>query len=767
MAHRRATIHLSVAVIVTVAVGLGIIAQADEPGTISFAALQQPEYLPAPIDPDTVGKDDASDDKPKDDLDKLMSMDLDQLQKVDVVQEATPAALTEVPSDRNIVPAAVTHISKEDIWRSGARNLDELLEIFVPNLQVNLHHWEQQHLGLRGIIGDRDSKYLLLVNDRIMNELTHYGAATERLLPELDDINHIDVVRGPGSNIYGPGAVSMVIAIYTDTAETFTGTTARLRGGMVDSFTSLELKRGHQWKDAEGGILLYGGIGSVDGANQSAAPFVFGTSDPGWPGFGNLNVQYQDYVAGTDSRNPQNRYGQAFQNNMPLKFFADVIYEDFEVWARYTRSGMQWPMSPSTGLHFPAGFGTFVDQFQAEAGNQQATIQSKYETDWTEDTRLIATLGFDHSEFARNLFFGTAEAYAEEELNTRAVFITTLGEHQLAYGGEFYNNWFGLPSHLLDEPPIIGRLGTGFKPWTTQTYSILGEDQWQINDEWTTFLGGRWDKNSYTRWMYSPRAAVVYTPSEQTAWKLMANRSQRMNFAEELRAQWLATGTLGEPEILRSYELRLERQPTEELFWAVSTFYIDLDAITWDNATSSAAVTGNQTQWGMEGELTYRSGCWMITGSHSYVKLLKFTLLDPTAISFISAAPEGFGNDLNVWSNHITKLFIHRQINETWSTDASLRYYWGFPGSRDIQDRNNATPDAFGQTAADWNRPYEDGVFLNLGLEYRLNRHVRIRADGYNLLGILQSDLNRRPFGGEGSFYSEATALGLSADATY
>ena len=157
----------------------------------------------------------------------------------------------------------------------------------------------------------------------------------------------------------------------------------------------------------------------------------------------------------------------------------------------------------------------------------------------------------------------------------------------------------------------------------------------------------------------------------------------------------------------------------------------------------------------------------MITGSHSYVKLLKFTLLDPTAISFISAAPEGFGNDLNVWSNHITKLFIHRQINETWSTDASLRYYWGFPGSRDIQDRNNATPDAFGQTAADWNRPYEDGVFLNLGLEYRLNRHVRIRADGYNLLGILQSDLNRRPFGGEGSFYSEATALGLSADATY
>ena len=493
------------------------LAHGHEPGTIGLTALQQPDFLPAPIDPDSVGKgeEDAADaDKPKDELDKLMGMDLDQLQNVNVVQESTPAALTEVPSDRNIVPAAVTHITKEDIWRSGARNLDELLEIFVPNLQINLHHWEQQHLGLRGIISDRDAKYLLLVNDRIMNELTHYGAASERLLPELDDIHHIDVVRGPGSNIYGPGAVSMVIAIYTDTAKTFTGTKARARGGMVDSFTSLELKHGQEWKDAEGGILLYGGIGSRDGANQANAPFVMGTSDPGWPGFGNPTVQYQDYVAGEDSRNPMNRYGQEFQHDMPLKFFADVIYEDFEVWARYTRSGMQFPMSPSAGLHFPNGFGSFVDQFQAESGNQQATLQSKYETDWTEDTKFIGMLGFDHSEFARNLFFGTAEAYAEEELNSRALFITTLGDHQVAYGGEFYNNWFGLPSHLLDEPPIIGRLGPGFRPWTTQTYSILGEDQWQINDEWTTFLGARWDKNTYTHWMFSPRAAIVYTPSE-------------------------------------------------------------------------------------------------------------------------------------------------------------------------------------------------------------------------------------------------------------
>jgi outer membrane receptor protein involved in Fe transport len=739
----------------------------EAPYAIDLIALKQPESLPNPEGDIDVSGGEGEGDKPKDELDNLMDMDLDQLQTVDVVEEFTPAALTEVPNDRNIVPAAVTRITKEDIWRSGARNLDELLDIFVPNFEIVKHHWEQQHLGLRGIISDREDKYLLLVNNRIMNDKTHYGAASERLLPELDDIDHVDVVRGPGSAVYGPGAVSMVIAIYTDTAETFTGTKARVRGGMIDSFSSLELKHGAQWKNAEGGILLYGGIGSQDGADQWDAPLVLGTSDPGYPGFGNETVKYQGYQAGDRVGNPINRNGQSFQNNMPLKFFADVTYNDWEVWARYTRSGVQFPLAPAAGLHFPNGFGTFVAQDQSEAGNQQVTVQSKYETEINDDLRFLYMLGWDSSEFARNLFFGTAENYSEQELNTRAIFIHDLDEHQIAIGGEFYNDWYGLPGHLLSGPVTIGRLGPNVEAWQTQTYSILGEDQWQVTDEWTIFMGGRWDKNTYTPWMYSPRAAVVYTPDEYTAWKFIANRSQRMNFAEELRAQWLANRTLSDPEILRSYELRYEQQETEKLWWAVSAFYIDLDAISWNGTTSSSAITGNQTQWGLEGELRYDGDCWYIIGSHSYTKLLTFTLFDPTVTTFITAAPNGFGDDLSAWSPHITKIFARRQLTQVWAVDGSLRYYWGYPGSADIVHRTNATPGAFAQTAPNWNRPWEESVFLNLGVEYRYSRNTRFRVDGYNLLGAFDQDLNHRNFYGDNSFVNEAVAIGVSGEMLY
>jgi iron complex outermembrane receptor protein len=749
--------------------------RAERGPAVSNAALQQPDLRPG--GDDAAAPADGAAETPKDDLDKLMSMDLDQLQNVSVVQEFTPAALTEVPSDRNIVPAAVTHISQEDIWRCGARNLDEVLDIYVPNLEIVRHHWEQTHLGLRGIISDREDKYLLLVNDRIMNDKTHYGAASERLLPQLNDIHHIDVIRGPGSNVYGPGAVSMVIAIYTDTAKTFEGTTGTARGGAVDSFTSLEVKHGQQWKDGNGGYLLYGGIGSVDGADSFDAPLVLGTSDPGAQNFG-TPARYQDYHAGDAVSGSNYRERDAFDNTLPLKFFADVTYGDWEVWGRYTRSSISYPLSVAAGLNFSGGqappdykgqggFGSFVEQQPSGTINQQATIQSKYETELTEDTKFLYMLGFDHSEFARNLFSGVNEAYAEEELNSRGIFISTLGDHQVAYGAEFYNDWFGLPTHLVDAPPTIGRLGPGFEPWTTQTYSLLGEDQWNINDEWTTFLGARADKNTYTPWMFSPRAALVYTPNEITAWKLMANRSQRMNFAEELRAQFINTGTLGDPEILREYELRLERNPSDCFFWAVSAFYIDLDAIGWNQAASSTALTGNQTQWGLEGELSWRNECWNFVGSHCYTKLIHFELADPTITTFITAAPNGFGNDLAAWSNHITKLIAQRKLTNHWIAETSLRYYWGYPGSEDIVHRTNSDLNNFAVSVAGWKRPFLESVFLNAGLEYRPTPSARIRVDGYNLLGIFEPDLNHRVFYGDNSMVSEAPAVGISGQLCY
>ncbi len=719
----------------------------------------------------------------EDPLDEILNLDVDQLANTNVQEntqvESTPAALTE--TTRTAVPATVTRISQEDIHSSGARSLNELLDIYVPNFQWVRHHWEQSHIGLRGIISDREDKYLLLVNGRVMNDKTHYGAASERELVQLEDIHHIEVIRGPGSSVLGPGAVSMVISIYTDTARTFTGTKATARGGVIDEFTSIEVKRGMQWQDADGGIFLYGGTGTRHGASQEEAPMVIGGSDAAYP-FGTppFDATYTDYRAGDNvtpttssyTGNPVqviNHDNEAFRNQMPIKFFGDVTYNDLEIWTRFTRSGTQFPIATGAGFNFDQGFGSFVPQIQAESGTQQITVHSRYETEVSEDLRFIVQGGWDSSDLARVLFFGPAEAYREEEINTRGMFVwDRLPDHSIAFGGEYYYDQYGLESHLLNVPPTIGRLGgTGFDPWDTQTYSILGEDQWRVNDEWTTFIGGRWDKNTYTPWMYSPRAVVVYSPEDWIAWKVLLNRSLRMNFAEELRGTWLNTGELSDPEILRSYELRHERTPSENFSWALSAFYIDLDAISWNQTLSASTLTGNQTQWGLEFETFYKTRLCTYSASHCYTKLIDFTEVDPSTTSFITASADGFGNDLSAWSNHISKIVAHRQISRSWGADCSLRYYWGFPGSEDISDRNDATAGSFSQTDGGWKRSWRESVFFNLGLDYRYNDYVRMRVDGYNLLGGFDSDLNKRIYYGDISYRSEAPALGLSMEVTY
>ncbi len=80
-------------------------------------------------------------------------------------------------------------------------------------------------------------------------------------------------------------------------------------------------------------------------------------------------------------------------------------------------------------------------------------------------------------------------------------------------------------------------------------YSLLGEWQWNLNDQWTTFAGGRIDKHTFTDYMYSPRLAVVYTPKDKDAYKLIWSRSVRANIEEEMKAQDMSGGSDSKPEI--------------------------------------------------------------------------------------------------------------------------------------------------------------------------------------------------------------------------
>ena len=136
-------------------------------------------------------------------------------------------------TDIHMVPASATVITSADIANSGARSMYELLDIWVPNLQIVNHNYGSQHVGIRGIINDRDTTYLLIVNGKILNHRSKIGATTELDFPMLSGIKDITVIRGAGSAVYGPGAIAGVIDIRTFDGETLENNELVFRKGIV------------------------------------------------------------------------------------------------------------------------------------------------------------------------------------------------------------------------------------------------------------------------------------------------------------------------------------------------------------------------------------------------------------------------------------------------------------------------------------------------------------------------------------------------------
>jgi len=656
---------------------------------------------------------------------------------------------TLTPTPRRTVPAAVTRISQDMIRNSGARSLYELFDIFVPNFQWIRHNYQGPHMGLRGIISDKEDKYLLLVNGRVLNERTKQGVMSERDLPMLDDIHHIDVVRGPGSAIYGLGAVSMVIDIHTENANTFQGTKVTTKVGAIEEFVSFEYKHGTML-DEDTGLYIYGGISDYPGADRHYAPEVFGLNDDTRWG--------QPVRRGKPVNYGYNRDRQSWRGLPKLKFHAELTKENLDLWARYTRGGQHFTTT-SNVITAPANPPTY-DFSHYGIGYQQITAYGKYHHILTDTLSVDYILSYDllDAESVNNK--SEWSGYREDEYLTRVLAHWIPNDrHSVAAGFENSTENFGLrsPGFPHDRPAITPR-------WSTNTTSLFAEHQFKVNDYWTTFLGARVDKNTYSPLLYSPRAAAVYTPTDKDTWKFIFSRSNRPGFAQRIRNYYHDYGTYADPEVLEGYELRYERQHTKNLYLAGSAFFNIIEIIGWDNTLQGERVACEDKTFGVELEAAYTTDRLEIMLSHSYSKLYDIDLAWQDAEPVISGYPY---DDLANWSNHITKLYARYKATPKLSLDGSVVAYWGFPGLEDKAKVDDAWyRDTYGEALMDpgYDKAFRPNVYLNLGMEYKVTKNLNVRVTGHNLLGLFDIDLNKRNYLGMPAYRSHAPAISVMAE---
>ena len=161
----------------------------------------------------------------------LKSLSLSQLGDVEVTTQFKE------PTEVWNTPAAVYVLTNEDIRRSGVTSVPDALRL-IPGVNVaRVNGSRNWAVGIRGF-GDQYSKYVLvLIDGRSVYTPLFGGVLWTVNNVMLEDIDHIEVIRGPGGTIWGADAVNGIINIITKSAKATQGVLLSAGGGNVDQNT--------------------------------------------------------------------------------------------------------------------------------------------------------------------------------------------------------------------------------------------------------------------------------------------------------------------------------------------------------------------------------------------------------------------------------------------------------------------------------------------------------------------------------------------------
>jgi outer membrane receptor protein involved in Fe transport len=672
---------------------------------------------------------------------------------------ATPAGLT--PTDERALPVDVTELDAKDIEQSGARNLDEVMNIYVPNVQIMDHNSSPQAMGIRGIISDREDKYLYQVNGVTMNNRMLFGAADERDLPIMGDINTLDVVRGPASATYGSGALAGVVDVNTYNGLTFNGADVTVKQGIGDQYTTGEVRFGRQFTDTSG-LFVYYGAAQVQGQD---APYFFGQSQPAVNGLP-ANIAGQQFTGGPIANVGEAAFGLPYQ-----KAHVSYVNGPFEIWFRYVQDGTDTRPARNIFTGTKPASESLADWLEGrETLNQVYTNAISFKKDVSDQWNLSALASYDLW-VNKDQRAGVSTKEPTRVSNENQLFGQVIANwkpvssQSIAVGTEFSQLWYHDPpqSDALDLTPVVPT-----RDWQTQTFSLFGEDQWKFAKGWTSFIDVRGDKNTYQYWLVSPRGTIVYEPNKKDTYKVMAGQSVRRADDEDIWGQWYRTRTYPDPEKLLTAEISYDHKFTDQLDLAVDSFYEDYHAVGWDPSATEESSLGHFQIAGGEIVLTYKTDSTRIMASEGISQLVYGSVPggSPPASQGISSAPYGFGNDLAAWAPSVTKLSITHDLDKHWSCSTSVVWYSGFPGAQNYANyaATLVNPPA-GVPLSDpgYSTPYGPDVYWNVGLEFRPDDHWTFRVDGYDLAYLFDRNTSKiNEILRESEFSTLPASLGVS-----
>jgi iron complex outermembrane recepter protein len=506
---------------------------------------------------------------------KLLDLSLDQLMSMEVTSVSKKA---EKASE---APAAVYVVTQEDIKRTGSTSIPEALRS-VPGLnvaQIGNHKWA---VSSRGFNDQYSNKLLVMIDGRTVYTPLFAGTYWDVQDTPLEDIERIEVIRGPGATLWGANAVNGVINIITKTA-----------------------------KDTQGGLVSV--TAGTTGVPNSMARYGGKIEDTAYR-------VYAQQVMKDELRTMSNSGADDEYTKTQMGFRADTAKGN----NNYTVQGDVSYLNQDALLALPTiGSPTLTnreDTYNIGTGN----VLGRWTHGMGEDGETSLQVYLDY--FRSNSFpYDHVQKTADVDFQHS---ITLAKKHEMVWG----------VGYRLVADDIDGTTYVDFTPnnKTANLFTLFAQDKVALQDDVFLTFGSKFEHNDYTGLEYQPSARLSWLiDDKQNAWASVS-RALRTPSRTADGMSFITHSTVGvrlkglanvESEKMIAYEAGYRIQPTEQTSVDVATFYNEYDSLNNFVADGSALLqntvnTGKGYTWG--GEI---SGSWSVnkdlrfSAGYSYLQM--------------------------------------------------------------------------------------------------------------------------------------------------
>lgn len=578
--------------------------------------------------------------------DGILDMDIDKLSSVSVHAPAFDIEVSSVSKQESTIgksPAAVYVITSEMIRRSGATCIPEVLRL-APGVEVARLSSNGWAVSIRGFNDRYDNKLLVLVDGRSVYSPIFSGVFWDMLDMPLEDLERIEVIRGPGGTLWGANAVNGVINIISKKAKDTQGTLVSTGGGSQDYNISTVRYGGEAGKN-----IKYRVWGKYFERGPEDSPGEYDDWRGGRGGF------YADWNPG-GSRNDQ----ITVQGN----FFGGEEGIHFNL------------LPPTPGMSFDVTADRAVSEnsiltrwHHTIDDESDWTLQAYYDQTYRNDPQIGFTVNTFDIDFQYHRTFGR--------------------RHKVITGVEYRqtHDFINCPSYTVRFIP------------NSRSYDMIScyiQDEIEIvDDKFYLTVGSKFEGNSFTGFEYQPGIRGLWAIDDRhVAWGAVSRAVRTPNRFDE---NAITTGLVGtdpmltfsqvtgstslESENVIAYELGYRAQTSKRFAWDVAVFYnqyenlmaalmgtIDVDPpyiFLPFNTQNNASGHAYGFEWTANWEATEN---WRLAGSYSFL-VCTGNYCDPNGNRTVPV----IGNTPNDPRNQV-RLQSYWNFSPKWQFDCFLRY---------------------------------------------------------------------------------------------